>query len=116
VYDQFDCWVGLHASLGQEGKLAFHVYADGKQVFDSGEMTGETPAQKISLPVWGVQELSIVTEGRSKTRGHNYAVIAEPTLRKATDPEKLKQAQEAPLAEPMPPAADQAKPTPAKVE
>lgn len=100
VYDQFECMVGLHASLGKEGKVAFQVYADGVAVFDSGEMTGESPAQKVSLPVWGVKEISIAVESRNTIRGHNYAVIAEPTLSKATDPQKLKQVKDALIAGP----------------
>jgi len=69
-------------------------------------MTGESPAQKVSLPVWGLQEISIVTESRNKTRGHNYAVIAEPTLRKATDPQKLEEVKNAMIAEPAPGKAE----------
>jgi hypothetical protein len=83
--------VGLHASLGKEGKMVFRVYADGEAVFDSGLMTGESPAQKVSLQVWDVREISIVTESRNTTPGHNYGVIANPTLRKAKDPKKLNQ-------------------------
>ena len=98
VYDQFDCMVGLHALLGKEGKVAFKVYADNMAVFDSGEMTGETPAKKVSLPVWGVKEIAIMTESRNTIRGHNYAVIAEPRLRKATDPQKLKLSKDAGIA------------------
>jgi hypothetical protein len=106
VYDQFDCLVGLHASLGTEGRVVFRVYADGVVVFESGEMTGESPAQKVSLPVWSVQEISIATESRNKTRRHNYAVIAEPTLRKATDPQKLEEIKNAVIAEPEPGKAE----------
>jgi len=116
VYDRFDCFVGLHASLGQEGKMAFRVYADGKATFDSGEMRGDSPAQKVDLPVWGVQELSIVTESRNTTRGHNYAVIAEPTLHKATDPERLNQAKEAAAPEPPPAQGEQPKLNQVKIE
>jgi hypothetical protein len=102
VYDRFDCRVGLHASLGKQGRVVFRVYADGKEVFESGEMTGESPAQQVRLPIWGVHELAIATQSRSKVRGHNYAVIAEPTLRKAVDPQKLQEAAESAIAEATP--------------
>jgi hypothetical protein len=116
VYDRFACLVGLHASLGKEGKMAFRVLADGQPVFDSGEMNGESPAQEVSLPIWGVRELAIITESRNTVRGHNYAVIAEPTLRKATDPQKLNQAKDLATPEPTPPKPDQPKPNPVKIE
>ncbi|MDZ4289401.1 MAG: NPCBM/NEW2 domain-containing protein [Prosthecobacter sp.] len=117
VHDQFDCWVGLHAALGKEGKVAFRVFADGIAIFESEVMTGESPAQKVSLPVWGVKELSIVTESRNTTRGHNYAVIADPTLRKTSDPQKLKEARDTAPAEPPPLSAEALKnPNKAKVE
>ena len=83
VYDRFEFFVGLHRALGKRGKVAFRVYADGEAVYYSGLLTGEDPAQKISLAIWGVKELSFTVESRNEIRGANYAVIAEPVLFKA---------------------------------
>ena|ERR1019366_372758 len=61
-------------------KLAFRIYTDGRPVFYSGLMTGGDPAQHVSLPIYGVSEISIETESRNDKRGANYAVIAVPVL------------------------------------
>ncbi len=90
TYDRFECRVGLHASLGAEGSVAFRIYADGEAVFDSGIMTGADASRKITLPIWRVRELSIDVEARgTPAPGKNYAVIAEPILSKAKAPPKL---------------------------
>jgi hypothetical protein len=115
VYDQFDCLVGLHATLGKEGKVAFKVLADGKQIFESVVISGETPAQKVNLPIWGVKELVILTEGRSKVRGHSFAILAEPTLNKTKDAQKLQEAKTAMSAELAAPTPEQIK-TPNRVK
>ena len=91
VYDRFECWVGLHASLGKDGLMSFRIYADGEAVFDSGVMTGEDPARKVSLPIWRVSQLSIETQSRDAKAGTNYGVIGAPLLRKAQGPPKLDQ-------------------------
>ena len=67
--------------------------ADGEAVFDSGLLTGESPAQKVSIPVWRVREISIEAQNRSTaaTPVKNYAVIAAPVLIKAQVPPKLDQ-------------------------
>lgn len=86
VYDRFECIVGLQPKLGSRGAVIFTIYADGAAVFRSGVMTGQDPAQKVSLRIWGVKELSFSVEGRSQERDCNYAVIAQPTLFKAEAP------------------------------
>jgi hypothetical protein len=116
VYDKFECVVGLHASLGKEGHVLFRVLADGVPVFESGELTGESPAQAVALPIWGVQEIALVTESRSKTRGHNYAVIAEPTLHKTTDPQKLSERKPTVFPEPTLKVDEARKLHPSRVE
>jgi hypothetical protein len=89
VYDRFTCLLGLQANLGMEGNVAFRIYADGVAVFDSGSLTGEDTARRVELTIENVQELSIDVEGRPPVKpGSNYAVIAEPTLHKATGPMK----------------------------
>ncbi len=91
VYDRFECYVGLHASLGKDGLMSFRIFADGEAVFDSGVMTGGDPARKVSLPVWRVSQLSIETQSRDAKPGTNYGVIGAPILRKAQGPPKLDQ-------------------------
>ena len=91
VYDRFDCLVGLHATLGKGGSVSFRVYADGEAVFDSGVMTGDDPAKKVSLPIWRVNEISIDVQGEKAAPATSYAVIAKPTLTKAKAPPQFDQ-------------------------
>lgn len=93
TYERFECLVGPHATLGASAALSFRIFADGEAVFDSGIVTGESPAQKVSIPVWRVREISIETQNRgtSATPPKNYAVIAAPTLIKAQTPPKFDQ-------------------------
>jgi hypothetical protein len=86
VYDRFECLVGLEPKLGIQGAVVFKIYADGAAIYSSGLMTGQDPAQKVSLRIWGVRDLSLSVEGRSQGRDGNYAVIAQPTLFKAEGP------------------------------
>jgi hypothetical protein len=83
VYDRFECLVGLQPQLGSRGAVIFTIYADGAAIYRSGLMTGQDPAQKVSLRIWWVRDLSFSVEGRSQDRNSNYAVIAQPTLFKA---------------------------------
>src|SRR5204863_210472 len=94
VYERFECHVGLHATLGTSGVMSFRVFADGEAVFDGGILTGDTPAKKVSIPVWRVRQISIETQNRvttSATPAKNYAVIAAPRLIKAQSPPKIDQ-------------------------
>jgi|GEM_PF-430760 len=93
TYERFECLVGAHATLGGTAALSFRIFADGEAVFESGILTGESPAQKVSIPVWRVREISIETQNRSTspTPPKNYAVIAAPTLLKAPAPPKFDQ-------------------------
>jgi hypothetical protein len=91
VYDRFTCQLGLHASLGAEGHVVFHVYADGIAVFESN-LTGDDTARTVDLPLDGVQELSIDVESAPPVKpATNYAVIAEPVLHKAKTPSTVLQ-------------------------
>ena len=68
--------------------------ADGEAVFDSGVLTGDSPAQKVSIPAWRVRQISIETQNRittAATPAKNYAVIAAPILVKAQSPPKIDQ-------------------------
>lgn len=92
TYERFECLVGLHARLGATGAMSFRVFADGVAVFDSGLLTGDSPAQAVSVPVWRVRQISIETQSRATTAAaKNYAVIGEPRLFRAAAPPQLDQ-------------------------
>jgi hypothetical protein len=86
VYDRFECLVGLQPILGSRGAVIFTIYADGAAIYRSGLMTGQDPAQKVSLRIWGIRDLSFSVEARTQAKDSNYAVIAQPTLFKMEGP------------------------------
>lgn len=83
IYDRLECYVGLHPSLGKEGRVVFKIYGDGQAVYDSRAMSGEEPAQKVSLPVSHFRDICITVDDRGGERNQNYAIIGQPILHKA---------------------------------
>ena len=106
--DSFEMYAGLHPVLGVQGKAAIKVLGDGRLLYDSGVLTGESPAKHINVSIWGVKELVIVTEGRNTVKGHNYVVLGAPLLRRTTDSGKLSQMQKLEPPLPLPENVEQA--------
>ena len=61
-------------------RITFKIYADGKCVFDSGEMHTSTRAIQISIPISGVKQLRFVASSPDEGSGENAAVIFENAL------------------------------------
>jgi alpha-galactosidase len=55
----FTAWVGLDDETAGAGSVAFQVWADGDKLFDSGVVTGGSPAQHINVDVSGRSELRL---------------------------------------------------------
>ncbi len=63
-YEKFTAQVGVDAATEGKGSVAFEVYADGKQVWTSGQMTGLDKPKDVDVPVKGVKRLRlVVTDG-----------------------------------------------------
>jgi hypothetical protein len=59
-YRRLEAEVGVDDEKGGAGTVVFQVFADGRKVFDSGTMHGKQPAQKISIPLDGAEELTLI--------------------------------------------------------
>jgi alpha-galactosidase len=59
VASRFQSDIGIDDEVGSNGSVIFQVFADGQKIYDSGIMTGSTPAKSIDLDVSGVQRLTI---------------------------------------------------------
>lgn len=57
----FTAQVGIDDEVGNNGSVVFQIFADGKQIYDSGILTGADAAKSVNLPVTGVNELRLVT-------------------------------------------------------
>jgi len=67
--DGFRAIVGVHR-LGKGGSARFIVYGDGKQLFDSGKLTKDSPAKAIDIPIKGVKSLRLVVKGDEGTEAN----------------------------------------------
>jgi hypothetical protein len=59
-YRRFEAEVGVDDEKGGQGSVVFQVLADERKVFDSGVMRGHQPPKKASVPLDGVEELTLV--------------------------------------------------------
>ena len=59
-FDRLSGHVGMDDEVGDKGSVLFRVFADGKLVFESPEMTGKNIKQLLELEIKGVQELRFV--------------------------------------------------------
>jgi hypothetical protein len=59
-YTRLEAEIGVDDEKDGAGTVVFQVFADGCKLFDSGVMRGKQPARKISLPLDGVEEMTLV--------------------------------------------------------
>jgi hypothetical protein len=94
-YGRFEVWAGTNADMKGRGTGAaiFYVYADGKEVFNSGIVDYNSPAQQIFADVHDIKELDLIVlniaEDRFDVGSGTYAIWAQPVL---TPVESLRQA------------------------
>lgn len=81
VFKRFTVLAGLQAGLGDKGRVEFTVLGDGKPLATI-TLNGTDPAHAFECDVFGVSQLQLAVAGRGLDPKSNYAVWAEPTLRK----------------------------------
>jgi len=79
VYQRFTVLAGLHPELGAQGRVAFTIKGDGKQLA-SATLSGDEPAHRFDCDLTGVAQLQLVLTSRGPHVKCNYAIWAEPTL------------------------------------
>jgi hypothetical protein len=81
-FERFEAWVGVDAAMRQhpEGSVVFKVLTDGREVFDSGVMHVDSPAQRVSVAVKGVVELKLVVSDAADGINADHADWAEAVL------------------------------------
>ncbi len=82
AYERFEAWVGVDAAMLSEDKasIVFKVLVDGRELFDSGLMRAATPARRVSVPVAGVRELTLIVGDGGDGRNSDHANWAEAVL------------------------------------
>lgn len=81
VYQRFTVWAGLQAGLGDKGRVEFTVLGDG-QPLATAIVNGTDSAHAFECDIKGVALLQLATTSRGLDPKSNYAVWAEPMLRK----------------------------------
>jgi len=65
--------VGIDAETQGKGRAAFQVWADGQKLYDSGLLTGQSPAIPVSVLLTGRKTLRLVVQGAAGQGGNDYA-------------------------------------------
>lgn len=89
-YKRFESAIGLwdcgnpgrhygDEQAGEHGSVVFAVIADGKTIYDSGVLTWER-CERVSLSVWGVQQLVLLTLDAGDGRDWDWSVWGNPVL------------------------------------
>ncbi len=81
VYSRFRVYAGLHATLGERGRVEFTVLGNGKPL-QQVILSGNQPARLLECNIEGITHLALTLTSRTSASQHNYAVWAEPTLLK----------------------------------
>ncbi|MBB5366268.1 NPCBM/NEW2 domain-containing protein [Deinococcus humi] len=76
----FSATVGIDAEVGAKGSVIFQVFGDGKQLFDSGKLTGTSAAKPFSVSVAGVNELKLVVTDAGDGIEYDHADWANAKL------------------------------------
>lgn len=82
VYQRFTVLAGLHAGLGDKGRVEFTILGDGKPLA-SAVVDGSEPAHAFDCDISGISQLQLTAVGRGTDPKSNYAIWAQPRLRKA---------------------------------
>jgi hypothetical protein len=79
VYERFTVLAGLHPELGAQGRVAFTIKGDGKQLA-TVTLSGDEPAHHFNCDLAGVTRLQLVVTSRGPHAKSNYAIWAELML------------------------------------
>lgn len=77
---RFTADVGVDDEENGAGSVAFHVFADGVEVYDSGVVRGGTPAQSVDVGISGVQELRLVLTNAQDGNSFDHGDWANPVV------------------------------------
>ncbi|MBF9072785.1 NPCBM/NEW2 domain-containing protein [Streptacidiphilus fuscans] len=72
--------VGVDSEVGTNGSVDFQIWADGKQVADSGVMTGGEPGKALTANVSGAQYLRLVVNHTGDTINYDHSDWADAQI------------------------------------
>lgn len=78
AWQVFEAEVGIDDAARKDGAVVFRVFADGREVFASGEMKAGEPARRVNVALGGVKALRLTVTGGNGT----FADWADARLRR----------------------------------
>jgi parallel beta-helix repeat protein len=76
----FTAVVGVDDEVGSAGSVAFQVWTDGVKRFDSGPMTGVSPARRVSVDVTAAAELALIVTSAANDINSDHADWADAAV------------------------------------
>lgn len=82
AFERFEAWVGVDAAVTGHagGTVVFKVVANGRELFNSGLLRVDSPAQRVSVPLTGVNELTLIVTDAGDGISADHANWAEAVL------------------------------------
>ncbi|WP_449071682.1 NPCBM/NEW2 domain-containing protein [Prosthecobacter sp.] len=81
IYKRFTVIAGLQAGIGDKGRVEFTLLGDGKPL-DTLTLNGTDAAHAFNCDITSISHLQLTTTGRGLDPKSNYAVWAQPVLRR----------------------------------
>ena len=78
-HSEFSAQVGIDEEVADLGSVVFQVWSDGEKLFDSGTLTGTSPALPVDVSLEGRQDLRLFVGANGDTN-HDHADWAEARL------------------------------------
>ena len=77
---RFSAVIGLDDEAGDRGGVIFRVLGDGEVIYESGVVTGKTPAKKLDLDLTGTDELGLQVIESNGDFGYAHADWADARI------------------------------------
>jgi hypothetical protein len=69
----FTAEVGVDDEVGSRGSVVFQVWADGRKLYDSGVMRGNTATKSVNVSVAGKKELKLIVTATGDGKADDHA-------------------------------------------
>ncbi len=81
-YQFFETYIGIDRNIKEQNdsSVIFKIYADGKEVYNSGLMKYNTDAKFVRIPIDGVKELKLVANNADNGNYSDHANFADAKL------------------------------------
>jgi hypothetical protein len=79
-YRRFEAIVGIDDETAGQGSVTFHVLLDGREVWQSGTVTGQSAAKRVNVDLAGAKRLTLLVDFGAMADVQDHADWAEARL------------------------------------